>query len=932
METRSNFSNLENIKISSVEQEKDILRNEILKREESAKDSNSEKAREQAINQTINEYSKNSPEDVLEKGTVIPEVARDEIVLSLSPEEHDAKMAELVNLLQTKGILNTISIVQKTENSHVQDDFHRFLIQYLKEGLPIKDFKEKSEIAKTLKRTLFEITLPDFRGNSEETFKDLYYKMQQFYIGMLSISNEKDYLTIEVSNSIGSRQFVFYISVPDSSIGVFEKQILSIFPDAKIDVSNDDFNVFNNEGESVGCYVLQKENPAKPIKTIEEMNTDPIRVLLNVFSKLDENSEGAAIQIVFKPVKDFYTKFYNKGLKELQKGNKSSDNFYVRNTMGHKVFRGMSKAVQAPFSVSSKKDSDKSFESHNDSGLIEQVTKKINSEVISTNIRIIASSNSEARANSVLSDIKSSLNQFDNTQGNRFKFEDIKSSKKKNFFKKFSFREFDSGFDVPLNVEEVSSLLYFVSEQKNMSPQLKTVGFKTAPAPVSLDSRGILLGKNTYRNTDTDIHFAPEDRLRHFYVIGQTGTGKSTILDNMIIQDIQNGEGACFIDPHGSDVQTILANIPPERMEDVIYFDPANTERPMALNMLEYDTNFPEQKTFVVNELFSIFQKLYGESNPESMGPMFEQYFRNATMLVIEDPESGSTLLDVSRVLVDKEFRDMKLSKCKNPVVINAWKENLEKAGGEAALANVVPYITSKFDVFLANDIMRPVIAQEKSSFNFRKIMDEKKILLVNLSKGRLGDINSNLIGLILVGKILMAALSRVDSFGKDMPPFYLYIDEFQNVTTPSISAILSEARKYGLSLNIAHQFIDQLSDKIRESVFGNVGTICSYRVGSKDAEFLESQFSPVFEAKDIQNIDNFNAYIKMLANGVPIKPFSMRALEPLKGNVEQVENLKQLSYLKYGRARDEVEQEIARRYAKKEVEDVNKIKDNPFG
>jgi len=306
----------------------------------------------------------------------------------------------------------------------------------------------------------------------------------------------------------------------------------------------------------------------------------------------------------------------------------------------------------------------------------------------------------------------------------------------------------------------------------------------------------------------------------------------------MIRQDILDNKGVCFIDPHGSDVEDILGMIPPERVEDVIYFNPGDIERPMGLNILEYDPNHPEQKTFVVDELFGIFQKLYAGS-PESMGPVFEQYFRNSAMLVVEDPETGNTLLDVSRVMTDERFRELKLSRCKNPIITQFWREVAVKAGGEAALANIVPYITSKFDVFLANEIMRPIIAQEKSAFNFRQIMDEKKILLINLSKGRLGDINSNLIGLIIVGKILMAALSRVDMPDKERNDFYLYIDEFQNVTTSSISMILSEARKYRLGLNIAHQYIKQLDDGIRDSVFGNVGSIAAYRVGSEDASAL---------------------------------------------------------------------------------------------
>jgi hypothetical protein len=300
------------------------------------------------------------------------------------------------------------------------------------------------------------------------------------------------------------------------------------------------------------------------------------------------------------------------------------------------------------------------------------------------------------------------------------------------------------------------------------------------------------------------------------------------------------------------------------------------------------------------------------------MGPVFEQYFRNATMLVIEDPESGNTLLDVSRVLADEEFRKLKLSRSKNPIITQFWRDVAEKAGGESALANIVPYITSKFDVFLANDIMRPIIAQSKSSFNFRQIMDEKKILLVNLAKGRLGDINAHLIGLILVGKILMAALSRVDQVGqKDVPDFYLYLDEFQNITTDSISTILSEARKYKLGLSIAHQFIAQLDDKIKDAVFGNVGSICSFRVGVDDAEYLKNQFEPVFTANDLMNIDNRNAYLKMLVDGRPEKPFNIETLPPTQKNPEVVENLKQLSYLTYGRDRNEVEEEIRERYNK---------------
>ena len=444
-----------------------------------------------------------------------------------------------------------------------------------------------------------------------------------------------------------------------------------------------------------------------------------------------------------------------------------------------------------------------------------------------------------------------------------------------------------------------------------------------------MPKEGIKLGVNKHRSTELEIRMTPKDRVRHMYVIGQTGTGKSVLLTNMILQDIKNGEGCCFIDPHGSDVQYILSNIPPERYEDVIYFDPSHLARPMALNMLEYDERFPEQKTFVINELLGIFNKLFDMKT--AGGPMFEQYFRNATGLVMEDPSSGNTLLDISRVLADENFRKDKLAKSNNFIVNQFWNEIAGKAGGEASLENIVPYITSKFDGFLSNDYMRPIIAQEKSSLKFREIMDNKKILLVNLAKGRLGDINANLLGLIIVGKITMAAMSRVDSFGQDLPPFYLYIDEFQNVTTDSIAVILSEARKYNLGLIAAHQYVKQLEESIKNAVFGNVGSMAIFRVSTEDAEVFEKMLGPIFSQRDIANIPNWNAYMKILANGTPIKPFSMATLPPPQGSTEHLDALKELSYLKYGSPRSEVEANIKERYTKKAASGPDPFAASPF-
>ena len=335
----------------------------------------------------------------------------------------------------------------------------------------------------------------------------------------------------------------------------------------------------------------------------------------------------------------------------------------------------------------------------------------------------------------------------------------------------------------------------------------------------------------------------------------------------------------------------------------------------MGLNLFEFDEKYPEQKTFVINEFISILDKLYDLR--QTGGPIFEQYFRNAALLIMEDSDSGSTLMEIPKVLSDEKFRAYKLSKAKNPIVKDFWLKEAEKAGGEAALANIVPYITSKLTQFLANDIMRPMIAQQKSSFNFREVMDQKKILLVNLSKGRIGDLNASLLGMIIVGKILVAAFSRADMPEEKRNDFYLYIDEFQNFTTDSIAQILSEARKYGLSLNIAHQFIKQLKDNIKDAVFGNVGSILAFRVGSEDAEFLQKQFEPVFSASDIVNLDNFNLYAKIMVKNQVSRPFSMLTVSASKPDLSLVEKIREYSSLKYGRPKEEVEKEILERAAR---------------
>ncbi len=863
--------------------------------------------------EVIKEYSQRPAREILHHEKVLPEQEVERIVLDLKPEQHDKQMEELLGLLVEKGARNTISVVEKMDNPHITDDFHRILVQYVKSVGEIPDLEKDKQVWKAVHMRLYEILLPE--GDAEKqakSFKEIVTIMEQFYAGMLSVSDGRDnfpgknYFTLEIALSNRSSEIVFYASVPEDKGGLLEKQLLGLYKDARIREVKDDYNIFNEEGASLGAYGAFTKSQVYPIKTYTEFEHDPLPVILNVFSKLKNNGEGAAIQFSISPIGDYFLKRYGRVLDDLKRGVPKDEATNISSTVGQEVGR-FAKELIMGVPIPKKIDGKEVV----DEDAIKHVSDKISSTIVNTNIRIIASAETTLRAEEILSELQSAFNQFTDAKGNGVEFKPLKRRDALRLFQEFSYRLFSQDYSLPLNLKELTTMFHF-PEQISSAPQLKQARSTTAPAPLDAPTYGTLLGINKHRGENKEIFITDEDRMRHFYVIGQTGTGKTAIMKNMIIQNIKAGHGVCMIDPHGTDIEDVLGNIPPEREKDVIYFDPAYTERVMGLNMLEYDLTRPEQKTFVVNELISIFNKLFDMK--VAGGPAFEQYFRNSALLVMEHPESGNTLLEIVRVLADKSFRDMKLSYCKNPVIAQFWA-NAIKTSGDQSLANFVPYISSKFDPFLSNDIMRPVIAQEKSSFNFRQIMDEKKILLVNLSKGRLGDLNAHLIGLILVGKILIAALSRVDAVDRKPADFYLYIDEFQNITTDSISTILSEARKYRLSLNVAHQFIKQLDDKTKNAIFGNVGSMAVFRVGSEDAEFLEKQLAPVFSARDIMNLDNYNAYVKMLMNGQPARAFNIETISPMKGDKNTATRIKEASYQNFGTPRAEIEEHIAQKY-----------------
>lgn len=768
---------------------------------------------------------------------------------------------------------------------------------------------------KSLEFILYEITFPNVqpKEGQNQDFKKFISTMEQFYNGMISV---EPYFVLEIGLPYFGDDIAFFCSVPRDYGNIFEKQVQGLFHEAKVKIKEEDYNIFRPQGYSLASTLKVKKENFLPLKTYSAFESDPLQLIVNTLTKLQKDGEGAALQMIISSDSAKGSKLIEKirsVIGKLKQG-KSQYEAFKSSNLAMSIAKEFGK-IAAPETFDIKKDPGPV-----DDSLIKMLDTKASARIMSANIRILVSAEDKKRTEIIQKELESAFNQFYQAQGNEIYFSHPTGSDLHKTFYNFSFRIPDRDDFILLNTAELSSMLHFpMTMVSSAAPQLKSVKTVETAPPLSLPESGLLLGKNVYRGTEKQIFMQDEDRLRHLYVIGQTGTGKTYFLKNLIIQDIKNGKGVCFIDPHGSDVQDVLASIPPERIDDVIYFDPANIARPMGLNMLEFDPTRPEQKDFIVSELLGIFNKLYNMS--VAGGPSFEQYFRNALLLVMDTPETGNTLLEITRVLTNKEFRMKKLETCKNPLVASFWREMAEKTTGDTSLANMAPYITNKFDAFLSNETMRPIVLQEKSSFNFRDMMDNKKIFLVNLSKGRLGEQNAYLLGLIIVGRFLMSALSRSPKPGEqaiNYAPFYLYLDEFQNITTDSISQILSEARKYKLGLTIAHQFIGQIDDKIKNAVFGNVGSMAVFRIGADDAQVMEKFYEPVFKANDFVNIDNANAYLRLLVNGQPSRPFNIQTLALDKSDPSIIAKLAELSALKYGRPREEVEGEIREKYLSK--------------
>ncbi|MBD3247689.1 type IV secretion system DNA-binding domain-containing protein [Candidatus Falkowbacteria bacterium] len=714
-----------------------------------------------------------------------------------------------------------------------------------------------------------------------------------------------------------NKKIHFYVVAPADNARYIEQQISAHYPEASIE-EVEDYNIFTKESRVSASILKTKRSFIFPLRTYSNMEADPMNSIVNAMSKL-QDGEAVAVQVLARSAKGDWHSRVSKVVREVKNGKSlkeamSSGSFKKTMNFIGSVAKDANPSKKEEAAI---KQPESNVLSAKEEEMVKGFEEKNAKAGLDVNVRVIVSARSDSNAKVYLNNMNNAFAEYNYYEyGNSFKYKIRKNSD--NIIKSFIYRSFEDAESSLLNTEELASIYHFPLRIAE-TPNILWLTARHAPAPSNIPEEGVLLGHNHYRGVSKEIRIKRNDRRRHMYIIGKSGGGKSVFMASMAVQDILNGEGVCVMDPHGDLVETILKRVPPERAEDVILFSPSDTDRPMGLNLIEFDQRYPEQKTFVINELIKIFDKLYDLKS--TGGPMFEQYMRNALLLIMAHPESGSTLMEVPKVLADPAFRKMKLDNCPDMTVVDFWKEQAEKAGGEAALANVVPYVTSKLTQFVSNDTMRPIIGQQKSAFNFRDIMDKQKILLIDLSKGKIGEMNAYLLGLIIVGKILMASLSRTDMPEEKRKDFYLYIDEFQNFTTDSISTILSEARKYGLNLTIAHQYLGQLSQSgqdtgIKDAVFGNVGSWVLLKIGSEDAEVLEKEFSPTFNQYDLINIEAHTAYAKLLIDGTASKPFSMKTVWPIPG-VEREgvsEKVRNLSRLKYGQDRSLIEAEITKR------------------
>jgi len=752
-----------------------------------------------------------------------------------------------------------------------------------KQNEPPKDFRETIGVADQFFASLGHL----YEGSFE---KKLYGLQNQIALEIISLDNKLE----------------FFCIAPREIESIIEKQINSFYPTAQIQKAAIP-NIFKSrQGEMLACNFRLNKKFILPIRTYKYLEADPLNSLTNALSKLGAGS-GAAIQIIVKPILDDWRKAAGIAAHKIQQGKS-----LVSETWYMKIFHFLFDLLDGVFHGSKSSAADPKTLGPDFKQPIqltpmqEQTLKALNEKAaktgLGTNIRIVVVAPSPHEAMVNLKNITTAFGQFSTPELNSFKAKIAKGE----VIRDYILRRF-IGKGMILNSEELASVWHLPTQYVE-SPNIAWAQAKEMPPPTNLPTEGVILGESVYRGEKKPVRIKPDDRRRHLFMIGKTGVGKTTLFSNMLEQDMQEGKGCCFVDPLGDAIEDLLGKVPQERINDVILFDPSDTENPVALNLLEWQT--ADQRDFLIQEAIQIFYKLFDPTQMGIVGPQWEHWFRNAALTIMNQP-GGGTLIDVPRIFTDDAFRTRLISSVGDPIVKAFWTQQLAKTA-DFHKSEMYNYFISKFGRFMTNDLMRNIIGQKKSSFNLRQVMDEGKILFINLSKGKIGDVNSNLLGMILVSKIQMAAFSRADIAEDQRRDFYLYVDEFQNFTTDSFASILSEARKYRLNLAITNQYIAQLTEKIRDAVIGNAGTMICYRIGAADAEFMVKEF-PGVSIDDLANLDKFNTYTKLLIDGTPSKPFSMRGIKSAEVASSQIrEQARTFSRQTHARPRSQVEAELA--------------------
>ncbi|MBI2552829.1 type IV secretory system conjugative DNA transfer family protein [Candidatus Uhrbacteria bacterium] len=703
----------------------------------------------------------------------------------------------------------------------------------------------------------------------------------------------------------------FYIATQQKFKNFLADQIHGLYPNAQVE-EIEDYNIFKPRCAIAGGYITLKHHTLFPLKTYRKLEADPLDGILNALTRI-EKGDAAVIQYIARSARRRWRKYGVKVAIEMQKGKTTHEAMAsISSWRGlAKFFRTKKKGPQGM----PQEEASKRFLSSMEQEQQKAIQEKASKAGLDLNIRIVTASGSAQQATHYLKDIMGAFNQYNAYEyGNQFS----KSYPRITYFlaRDFIYRAFRERRRVTVGAEELASL-WHLPLPTTETPNINWLLARKLPAPVNAPNEGLVLGYNRYRGIDKVTRIKREDRRRHLYIIGKSGVGKSVLIQNMAIQDITSGEGVCVVDPHGDLIEGILGAVPKERLDDVILFDPSDTERPVGLNMLEAAEE--AQKDFAVQEMIAIFYKLFP---PEMIGPMFEHNMRNAMLTLMSDPNENGTIAEIPRMFSDPEYQKYWVAKLRDPVVRAYWEKEVAKTS-DFHKSEMLGYLISKVGRFVENAMMRNIIGQQNSGFNIREVMDHKKILLVNLAKGKVGEVNANLLGLIIVSKLQMAALGRADLPEEERHDFYLYIDEFQNFITDSIATILSEARKYRLDLIIAHQYMGQLTagkegggqdTRIRDAVLGNAGTMASFRIGIEDAEVIAKEFAPLVSEYDLINAEKFTAYLKLLIDNQASKAFTLHTYPPIKGDSRIAEAIKQLSRLKYGRDRSIVESEILER------------------